>query len=40
MKVVCNGILFTVGKIAAGLEHGTARPVGRRLSHWATGASG
>ena len=39
-KAVCNGILFTVEKISprAGLELGTARSVGQRLTHWATGA--
>ena len=35
MKAVCNGIPSTVEKISprAGLEPGTARSVGQRLTH-------
>ena len=35
MKTVCNGTPFTVEKISprAGLEPGTARSVGQRLTH-------
>ena len=37
---MCNGAPFTVEKIlsGAGIELGTARSVGQRLTHWATGA--
>ena len=40
MKAVCNGAPFTVEKILprAGIELGTARSVGQRLTHLATGA--
>ena len=40
MKGVCNGAPYTVEKITprVGLELGTARSVGQRLTHLATGA--
>ena len=40
MKAVCNRTLFTVEKILprAGLKLVTARSVGQRLTHRATGA--
>ena len=38
---MCNGTPFTIEKISprAGLELGTARSVGHRLTHSATGAT-